>query len=192
MAFGRRRRPAPELNTLGDLALCTWDANRTFARSDRAIADKQLWRAKEILQGNIATQGLHAELYERYGQLLVRMGDLVDAGKYLFLSGARSPEYEATIQLFLDKHHRDPERIFNTLPSRAKWAPWEDYPIAVRRDMGALGFTQPDRRVQAQTTLSGKDKLAISAVILIVLTLLSCVVVGAAVLIRLAWSVFAA
>ena len=42
---------------------------------DAALAEGKLWRAKEILQGNLGTRGYDLELYERLGQVLLEMGD---------------------------------------------------------------------------------------------------------------------
>jgi hypothetical protein len=165
-----------------------WNANRSFERVDEAIAEGRLWRAKEILQGNIAVQDFHAELYERYGQLLLRMSDLAEAGKYLFLSGARKPGYEASIGLFLDKHRRDPNRIFHAQPRHAKRALWEDLPLPVRQEMDELGFTQRPHRLVEERKATWKDALALGTFVSVVLVILACTIVGAVVLIRLLWS----
>ncbi|GEM_PF-2206091 len=60
-----------------------------YERADAAIAAGKLWRAREILQGNIALHGYDQHLFERYGQVLLQLGDAMEAGKYLFLSGDR-------------------------------------------------------------------------------------------------------
>jgi hypothetical protein len=75
-------------------------------RVSREIAAKRLWRAKEILQGALSTFGYDTDLYEQYGQLLLLMGDDVEAGKYFFLSGVRKPEYREAIALFVNRHAR--------------------------------------------------------------------------------------
>ena len=58
----------------------------------------QIWRAKELLRGNIAGGRVDPPLLEEYGRLLDSVGDRVEAGKYLFLSGVRSPAYDAAIE----------------------------------------------------------------------------------------------
>lgn len=172
--------------------MSAWNSHRTFERSERAVAEGQLWRAKEILQGNIASQGPHAELYERYGRVLLLMGDLVDAGKYLFLCGDRDPECEEAIQLFVDKYHRDPQRIFSVLPARARAAPWEDLPAAFRQDMHDLGFTAKPHEPVREHRTTAKDTLVTSAFLLTAFVLLSCTVVGGMVLLRWAWKALVA
>ena len=57
-----------------------------------ALTNNQLWRAKEILQGTIASSGYDPFLFEQYGLILFQMGDLMEAGKYLFLSGQTREE----------------------------------------------------------------------------------------------------
>src|SRR5437588_10799902 len=74
---------------------------------DRAVRELdagRLWRAKEILQGAVGTSGYEPGLYERYGQVLLRMGDNVEAGKYLFLSRVQNAGYEGAITLFVNRY----------------------------------------------------------------------------------------
>ena len=73
-------------------------------RANKAIQEGQLWRAKEILSGNIGIREFEPELYQHYGELLLKIGDLIEAGKYLFLSGVRKPEYNESINLYVKKH----------------------------------------------------------------------------------------
>ena len=54
-------------------------------RVDEAIEQGETWRAKEILRGNIGSGSYDSLLYERYGLLLMELGELVEAGKYLVL-----------------------------------------------------------------------------------------------------------
>ncbi len=160
-----------------------WNASKTFRHADQAVASGKLWRAKEILQGNIGTQDFHPQLYERYGHLLLQMGDLIEAGKYLFLSGSRDDRYKEAITLFLDKHRRHPEHIFGALPMKAKWTPWRKLPPAVRDDMSQLGISRRrHRRRQAEERgeLISRDYFDLrQAFIFVVLAgLIGCFVVG--------------
>ncbi len=61
-------------------------------RADQAVREGRLWRAKEILQGGMRSAGYDVVFFERLGVLLLRMGDLLEAGKFLFLSGRREPD----------------------------------------------------------------------------------------------------
>ena len=163
-----------------------WSDERTFARSDHAIAQGKLWRAKEILQGNIATQEFHPELYKRYGQLLLEMGDCVEAGKYLFLSGARNRQYQESISLFLTKHHRDPGRIVGAFPSRARSTPRASFPPSAQEDMKELGIPTDLYQHIPEYRTTWKDHVTLTAVSLLLVLIVICAIVGAVVLIRLA------
>jgi len=84
---------------------------------DKAIADGKFWRAKETLQGRLASQYFDTELLRRYGEALLAMGDEIEAGRMLFCSGARNPEFADAIALFLTRNGRsDPEQFLQALP----------------------------------------------------------------------------
>src|SRR5262245_8259364 len=93
---------------------------RTIERAQAEIERGRLWRAREILQGSIRTLGYNLELYEEYGRLSLRMGDAPEAGRFLFLSGARKPEYEEAIHLYLEKHGQSPAGLFRSFPQKAR------------------------------------------------------------------------
>lgn len=98
-----------------------WNPERTFERARAAVEVGDVWRAKEILQGTLASQPYHPALYEWYGRVLLEMRDLMNAGKYLFLSGRRDPAYEEPIAIFLNRF-RDKRggELVRVLPSRAR------------------------------------------------------------------------
>lgn len=110
-----------------------------FKRVDEALGRGEVWRAKEMLQSAIGGADYDASLYEKYGRVLLQMGDLLEAGKYLFLSGARKPEYEAAVALFLHRHAHHPwQMLFSTFPRRARRAATEDFPAVVRLELERL------------------------------------------------------
>lgn len=74
-----------------------------FARCDEEIEAGRLWRAKEMLQGALSQVIFDDQLLEKYGQVLLAMGDDLEAGRFLFASGSRRPEYAQPIALFLDR-----------------------------------------------------------------------------------------
>lgn len=73
----------------------------------RAEAERRtgrLWRAKEIPRGAVRSHATDVRILESYGRLLDQLGDRVEAGKYLFLSGVRGPGVDETIEVFLSRH----------------------------------------------------------------------------------------
>ena len=114
-----------------------------YERAERELSRGKLWRAKEILQGALPNAGYDAELFERYGVVLLKMGDLPEAGKYLFWSGARTQEYEEAINLFLRRHGRqEPKTFLRTLPHKARLSKLADYPDAVANALRELGWSE--------------------------------------------------
>ena len=85
-------------------------------RAEREISNGDLWRAKEILHKSAGHFGYKSEIYEKLGNVLLQMSDLAEAGKYLFLSGVRKPEYEKAIKIFLQKYEGKPHNLFLSFP----------------------------------------------------------------------------
>jgi hypothetical protein len=108
-----------------------------WTRVNSEVQAGRLWRAKEILQGSIRSK-YDPRVFERYGQILLLMRDNVEAGKYLFLSGSRKPEYEEAITLFTKRFGAS---LYFTFPRSARFAVPEKYPAAVVEDLGQLGVT---------------------------------------------------
>jgi hypothetical protein len=158
-----------------------------YERVEAALAEGAAWRAKEILQGNIATRGYDTRLFARYGQLLLQMGDLVEAGKYLFLSGERQPHYEEAIALYLTRYTRkDPQNLVGTFPQAARLPSLDAYPEPVRQTLDELGIRarmqvasvpQPSR----PPTRAARVALALGCALtlLVLVFLLVCTGVGA-------------
>jgi hypothetical protein len=112
-------------------------------RARLEISNGNLWRAKEILQGAVGHPPFRPEIYEQFGILLLEMRDLAEAGKFLFLSGARKPEYEAAIQIFLKKHEGRPNRLLHSFPRAARLGSLSDYPMMVGKELARLGLKDP-------------------------------------------------
>ena len=103
------------------------------------------WRAKEILQGTIGSSKYDPLLYEQYGLVLLQMNDLVEAGKYLFLSGQVKEEYREALTLYLEKFGRsDWQTLVASFPKRAKNIKLELFPADVRAKLRELEI--PDNR----------------------------------------------
>ena len=116
------------------------DGETLYDRVDRAIQRGEVWRAKEILRGNIRVRGYDVDLYEQYGRLLLDIGEMSEAGKYLFLSGRRSAEYEKATSLYLERHVPNPEHMYFSFPRAARLNDIDEYPEEVRRTLEKFDF----------------------------------------------------
>ena len=119
-----------------------------YEKADKEIKADNLWRAKEILSGNLGNLGYDHKLYEKYGELLDKMGDKIEAGRYLFLSGKVQSE---SISLFLKKHSKkDPRNLIGTFPKAARLKNIDDYPDSVARKLKELGIKTEDLKQHSQ------------------------------------------
>ena len=148
-------------------------------RVEAALARGEVWRAKEILRGNIGSRGYSPRLYERYGRLLLELGDKYEAGKYLFLSAQRHAEYEDATSLYLGRVAKcHPQAIAWSFPKGARLEKLSSYPEPLRSELARMGFRGGTRRIVAPlppTTLGDQLRLLGCAV-------LALVVIGAAIL----------
>jgi hypothetical protein len=118
-------------------------ADSLFDRAEQAVRQGKLWRAKEALQGGIRARGYDQELFERLGLVLLQMGDLVEAGRYLFLSGRRTPSYEDSISLYLRRFARaNPLQLYRTFPRAARLKNRQDYPSPLNTELERLGVPE--------------------------------------------------
>jgi len=93
------------------------------------------------LQSQIRNGNYDCVLFERLGMLLLEMGELLEAGKYLFLSGARKTSYEGPIALFVNRFTRKkPLHLYYMLPRAARLKFRKDYPPAVESELARLGL----------------------------------------------------
>lgn len=157
--------------------------NRNLDNAKREIDNGNLWRAKEILQGAVGSERSYdVELFELMGTVLLRMGDLLEAGKYLFLSGVRRPDYLESIEIFLSRHRRKHPRDFVAhLPRSARLRTVSDYPADVARVLREMGFPENLKRQEARTYLpqTGKDTLLWITCGTIALAILLLIILGA-------------
>lgn len=166
--------------------------NRTdyVERVEKAVAEGKLWKAKEVLQGRIKASRFDPALYEKYGTVLLAMGDLVEAGKYLFLAGANEPEYLNARELYLSRHARHGwQNLYVTFPTRAKLPDLSEYPEAVADELRRLGYPEEERRkLKAAHVLNRpktlRDRLLNILAISLVLFIILCLFVGVVVVIR--------
>ena len=115
---------------------------RALEHANRELIAGRLWRAKEILQGSIPNAGYDLEMFERLGTVLLEMGDLREAGRYLFLSSRREPAYQDAINEFLFRHRKNPRALFACFPRKAKLPALKDYAEPLREELRQLSFPE--------------------------------------------------
>jgi hypothetical protein len=116
----------------------------------------KLDRARALLDGGdplaalrILAGGYHyfydVDYYELFGCVLLECGEIDNAGRFLFLSGVRRPEYEAAINSFLSKNS-DPNNFRQlqsqlTKKARVMWK-LKQFPPTVASDLRSLGWPE--------------------------------------------------
>ena len=120
-----------------------------YEKVEREIQRDNLWKAKEILQGNLKRLGYDKKLYEMYGQLLDRLGDKVEAGRFLFLSGRIKAEDSDAISLYLKRYaQKKPIYLLRTFPKAAWLSNIDNYPKSVATVLKDLGLENNDLEVE--------------------------------------------
>jgi hypothetical protein len=71
------------------------------------------------------------------------MGDLPEAGKFLFLSGIRKPEYWQAIGVVLRKHGKNKAHdLFRTFPHKARLVTLSECPDTLAQQLREFGFPE--------------------------------------------------
>ena len=154
-----------------------------YEKAEIEINKGNLWRAKEIFQGNLGTLGYDHKLYEQYGNLLAKMGDNIEAGRFLFLSGKVPVDSNESIKLFLFRYTRkEPKNILGTFPKAARLNSIDEYPKVVAEKLKDLGIKSED--ITWSSNYSPKYKKTFSDTLIpicivgVLLFILLCGVVG--------------
>ena len=109
-----------------------------LVRAQREMESGRLWRAKEILEGNIS-KGYSIPLYRAFGDLLFRMGAMPEAGKYLFLAGEVDPKYGEAIEIYLKRCDVHWRYLVGTFPKCARKERLDQYPEPVSVQLLSMG-----------------------------------------------------
>jgi len=121
--------------------------DRLLTRARVEMESGRLWRAKEILRGAISSTTYATEpvVLETYGKLLDALGDRYEAGKYLFLSGSRAPEYVAAIEIYIGRTRKLPvNALMAQFPSALHHQGIGHLPDAVRQYLVERGLPQSE------------------------------------------------
>ena len=165
----------------------------TFEPVDQAISEKKLWRAKEILQGRLSHPEVDLALFQKYGEVLLEMNDLVEAGRMLFCSGARDERFKEAIGIFLSRSNlREPQRFLAQLPSSMRrQRHLAEFIASPEFERGGWTAAQLSRVAPIQTDISTRPyqrphRLASALVIAILVCVLALSLVGIYTTIRFA------
>lgn len=124
-----------------------------LAHAESEAVAGRLWRAKEILAGNIGSHGYSPERFAAYGRILARMHDTKEAGKYLLLSGLADEAEAPIVEVFLDSVRDRPHKwIYSQFPGIARRNALADFPERVREELVQLGFPRDFRRKGSPAT----------------------------------------
>jgi hypothetical protein len=122
---------------------------------EAALAAGKFGRAREILASRMGTDPFNPTTAEQLGSLLLNMGDDIQAGRYLFVSGVRKPEYQPSIDTFLRRHSRHGWRnLLAALPATVKRCAWSEIPSVVREELRQAGVPQRPAAETLKGTIS--------------------------------------
>jgi hypothetical protein len=148
------------------------------------------WRAKEILRGHLGAGRAESDLLEAYGRLLDSLGDRVEAGKYLFLSGARTQEYADAITLFRVRNaKRGGKDLVAEMPAAVRRQSFTELPASVQADLRVMGVTPElfGRTVRTAVPSSWSGRLAIAGALVAAVVLVLAIVLGLRVMASWMW-----
>lgn len=126
-------------------------------RVDDEIERGELAKARNILISAIRNSPFDARLYEELGWVYLLMCDWPHAGRFLFLSGVRKPEYEGAIALFLEQYGNDWQQLVSQFPSRAARLRRDQFPETVQQYLEKLDM--PRDQGEELPPISKQDSL---------------------------------
>jgi hypothetical protein len=108
------------------------------------------------------------------------MSDLAEAGKYLFLSGVRKPDYEKAIGIFLQKYKDKPQNLFHPFPRSAKLPKISDYPDIVAKELRELGYHEELNNdvIYPSQSQGNTGKLALIIFLFVVFVIIVLIILG--------------
>jgi len=158
---------------------------RLLAKAQAEIEAGRLWRAREKLQGAMRSYPADVRVLEAYGRLLDRLGDRVQAGKFLFLSGVRGPDVDEAIALFISRHGKGHlNSLTAQFPRAVRRVGLGAFPAVVMLELEQLGL--PEAQVKEDSfdpvdpNFGVRQSLGVLGCGLVALVLLVAAVVGLA------------
>ncbi|MBK1834922.1 DUF6584 family protein [Roseibacillus ishigakijimensis] len=145
------------------------------ARAELAAGNHR--RAKEIVHSSLGNYGYSPKLYRFYGEILLSMGDELQAGRYLFYSvdNPNTVEREA-IDLFLERHGGENFKALLAAGPKFHAQSLSDFPSFARRRLSELGAPENLERAMKSDNLGW---LWLSGCLLAALVIMVLAVIGA-------------
>jgi hypothetical protein len=116
---------------------------REQARALLAVGDAE--QAIRLLSGSCFRAGYDTDYFELMGRALLMCGSFSNAGRFLFLSGARAPEYLIAISHFLARSSdsKNFRQLQSQLPERIR-VMWKlsQFPAVVALELRAMGWPE--------------------------------------------------
>ncbi len=156
--------------------------NSTISRANQEIRQENLWRAKEILGSSLSTYSHSPDLMYTYANVLMQMGDLLEAGRFVLLA-VESPtgsELDA-IELFLARTRElDHVQLLQKFPRNARLQNRDQYPQYLRNHLIQIGAPDDLRRNQpiSEAKSNSNDRLYLVGCGLVAFCTLVCTLVG--------------
>lgn len=129
---------------------------KTIQRAQAESSDGRLWRAKEILASSLSAYGYSREIYLAYANVLVQLGDHLDAGRFYLLSVDEPDDQQRPlVVLFLKRHQKDDwMRLLRRFPKPAQLSERSKYPAYLRNYLETLNAPTNLYQEQLNATLA--------------------------------------
>ncbi len=162
----------------------------TLSRSNEQIQLGRLWRAKEILSSSIHNYGYSRDIFHRLAEVLLSMGDDLEAGKYFLLSVDDPNERQlATIKLFLSRCN-DFKDLMHKFPHAARVSR-DAYPVFLNQvldDLHAPAEFDTFTTTPILRRTTWLDRLFSIGCILVLFLLATCLTVGLWTILKWIWN----
>ena len=115
------------------------------AAAKALVAAGDFQKALSHLQRSCFAVGYDTEYFELLGRALLGCGNVVNAGRFLFLSGKRESEYAEAIALYLSRNsdRKNHRQLQSSFPHRVR-VMWKlhQFPAVVADELRALGWPE--------------------------------------------------
>ena len=115
-------------------------------RAKAELAAGRAWKARDRLLGAVAGYPADQAVLGMLGEVLFRLGDLPEAGRYWYLTARTGADVDAAIEALVERCGRSPEQLARSLPLVA---PVDAYPAAVAARLDGLPEQAFRRRAEA-------------------------------------------